>query len=177
MNVKRVPQDLDILCQNWHDTQEELKRRLVQMNRKFYLIAAKTPNATYKVLWYRIGYRTNIKVDVLLPGALDICSVPSHSIDRAGGLPCVPLSHLLLYKLQGWVHHGESLRTIDRLKMPNDVRDIEAILRVIVGRNIKPFEEAYFDEGFISRSIFRISKFVFEHPETRPQWRDIGYKA
>jgi len=170
----RWPNDLDILCQNWTGTQEELKVALVSRNKSFYLVKSKDPNATYKVLWYRIAYRTSVKVDVLLPGALDLCTVPSNLIEDRNGLPCTHLSHLLLYKLQGWIHHGESLRNVDRLKQPADVMDIKALLRIAVHRDLTPLEEDYFDEEFIYQTMRRIILFVRAYPETKNQWRSLG---
>lgn len=103
--------------------------------------------------------------------------VPRGTIEIHMGLPCVPMSYLLLYKLQGWVHHGESLREIDNLKVTADVSDIKALLRIAVERGVKPLAESYFDEEFIRRTRSRISRFTYEHPTTTSLWWSVGYSA
>lgn len=176
----RWPNDLDIFCQNWNGTQEDLKRTLVSKNPKFYLVASKNPRATYRVLWYRISAvsRISVKVDLLVAGhALDMTPIPHNTFEVHMGLPCVPLSYLLLYKVQGWVHHGESLREIDNLKVPADVTDIKELLRIAIERGVKPLSEAYFDVDFVAKTRSRISRFTYAHPATRTLWWSIGYTA
>ncbi|KAF8515170.1 hypothetical protein JB92DRAFT_80301 [Gautieria morchelliformis] len=174
----RKPNDLDVLCLTQIWEQEALKSRLVELNPKFYLVPSRNPRATYKVLWYHISETDScLKVDILLPGVLDIPDVPLPDIDRNNnsGLPCAPLSHLLLLKLQGWIHHGESALLRDRLKQPQDVRDVDELLVIAVRRGLKPREEGYLPQSFIRRAELRVEKYVNAYPASRANWIALGF--
>jgi hypothetical protein len=134
--------------------------------------------ATYKVLWYHIIETDScLKVDILLPGVLDIPDVPLSNIDRNNSslLPCAPLSHLLLLKLQGWIHHGESALQRDRRKQPQDVRDVNGLLAIAVRRSLKPREEPYLPQTFIRRAENRVEKYVDAYPASRASWIALGF--
>ncbi len=100
-------QDIYILISTTEDP-ETIKRSLVNKSPlHFYLVRAKTPGATYKVLWYRhgqnIGQRVVIKrtkVDIVVAGTMMLPVLPSQSIIMKRTLPVVPLEVLLLHKLQ-----------------------------------------------------------------------------
>jgi hypothetical protein len=97
---------VDLVVQTDLYTQERLKALLVTANPDFYLVAAKTPGATYRVLWCRLtGYRRSCKVDILLPGIMNIPRVPRELIKRVQNLPVMPLAGILLLKLQAWEDH------------------------------------------------------------------------
>jgi hypothetical protein len=71
-------------------TQEQLKARLIALDPRFYTVASKDPYATYRVLWFRLptyttgysyAYRDrSCKVDLLLPGIMNIPFVPKERI-------------------------------------------------------------------------------------------------
>ncbi|KAH7878792.1 uncharacterized protein C8R40DRAFT_1086952 [Lentinula edodes] len=144
--MSRVPNDIDMVVLTSRYTQEELKNLLVQYNSTFYLIASKDPLATYRVLWFRLaGYRRSCKVDLLLPGTMNIPSVDPSRIYRVGNTrqtdniyfsvlsakyPLMPFLPLLLLKLQAWQDHGESAKLFMRDKQPTDVQDILELLRL-----------------------------------------------
>ncbi|KAF8530044.1 hypothetical protein BU17DRAFT_78577 [Hysterangium stoloniferum] len=178
--TSRRPNDIDVLCLNSPYDQESLKKRLTQANTRFYLVPAKDPAATYKVLWYRlreVGYHVNIKVDLLYPGILDIPNIPVSEIDTNNihGLPCLPLSHLLLLKLQGWVHHGESTRGFERMKQPADVQDINDLLRISRRRNIRPGDDPHIPIPFKTISETRVLQYVVKRPESESDWTELGF--
>jgi len=78
-----ISQDIDMVVLTSSHTQEELKNRLVSYDSRFYTVASKDPFATYRVLWFRLsGYRRSCKVDLLLPGVMNIPHVPSDRIYR-----------------------------------------------------------------------------------------------
>lgn len=69
----------------------------------FYTVASKDPRATYRVLWYRLGYSRSCKVDVLMPGIMNIPPVPAARIAyrrSRSELPLISFLPLLLLKLQ-----------------------------------------------------------------------------
>nr|GAT54553.1 predicted protein [Mycena chlorophos] len=107
----RTPSDVDIVCLTDQHTQAALKVILTIQDTNFYTVPSKDPRATYRVLWYRLGLRRSCKVDVLLPGVMNIPSVPTKRIVREkqrGDLPLMPFLPLLLLKFQAWQDHGEA---------------------------------------------------------------------
>jgi hypothetical protein len=157
-----------------------LKRKLTQAKSNFYLLPARNPRDTYKVLWYRvheIGYFVNCKVDLLFPGILDIPNIPVSEIDRTNvhNIPCIPLSPLLLLKLQGWIHHGESDRDYVRRKQPADVLDINDLLRICRQKGIRPRDDPYLSIAFKTTSESRVMEYVEEYPYSAIAWTELGY--
>ncbi|KIK55979.1 hypothetical protein GYMLUDRAFT_99387 [Collybiopsis luxurians FD-317 M1] len=149
--MSRTPNDIDMVALTSSYTQEDLKRRIVSYDPRFYLIASKDPYATYRVLWFRLyGIRRACKVDILLPGIMNIPSVSPQRIYRIKNhpswnvsghrsyyssltvdYPLMPFLPLLLLKLQAWQDHGESSKAHMRLKQPTDVQDIRELLELV----------------------------------------------
>jgi len=178
----RTPNDIDVLCLNSPHDQETLKRVLTQAKSRFYLVPAKDPAATYKVLWYRfhsVVSHVNVKVDLLYPGILDIPKIPVSEIDTNNihGLPCLPLSHLLLLKLQGWVHHGEAEQAFKRMKQPADVQDINDLLRISRRKSIRPSDDPHIPVTLKRISESRIAKYVEKRPESERDWTELGFSC
>ncbi|KAJ4479793.1 hypothetical protein C8J55DRAFT_77924 [Lentinula edodes] len=144
--MSRVPNDIDMVVLTSRYTQEELKNLLVRYNSNFYLVASKDPLTTYRVLWFRLtGYHRSCKVDLLLPGTMNIPFVDPSRIHRVGNTrqtdniyssvlsakyPLMPFLPLLLLKLQAWQDHGESAKFFMRDKQPTDVQDIRELLQL-----------------------------------------------
>ncbi|KIJ31453.1 hypothetical protein M422DRAFT_234553 [Sphaerobolus stellatus SS14] len=174
----RQPGDLDIFCLTTSWAQEDLKRRLTETNSCFYLIPSRTPGATWKVLWYYIKETQSCcKVDILFPGTMDFPDIPVSVIDRSNpyAVPCVPLSALLLLKLQGWIHHGEAVEFRYRSKQPNDAKDIKELLVIARRQHIRPRTEVYLLSTFISEADSRVKTFVTKHPSSRDDWTTLGF--
>ncbi|KAF7348733.1 Helicase ATP-binding domain-containing protein [Mycena venus] len=150
----RVPNDVDIVCLTDKHTQEELKGILVANDINFYTIASKDPLATYRVLWYRLGFRRSCKVDVLLPGVMNIPPVPRRGWTIAG-----PTSFIL----------GE--------KQHVDVRDIGELLDLAVEKydvNVKRDGKSL-PESFLRAAVTRMKAYVKSFPNSAEHWRDIGF--
>jgi hypothetical protein len=178
MAVTIEQQDLDILCLTSNYSQESLKMRLVELNPRFYTVPSRNPRATYTVLWYHITESDScLKVDILLPGDLDIPDVPLSEIDRTNihELPCAPMSHLLLLKLQGWIHHGESLAERYRRKQPQDERDVNGMLVIARMKGLKPRDETYLPQSFIRRAEGRVRDYVNSCPSSMDDWAALGF--
>ena len=165
------------MCLSSPLNQEGLKRRLVSLNSRFYLVNARDPSAQYKVLWYLTDTGSRIKVDLLFPGVLDIPDIPPSCITRTNiySLPCAPLSLILLLKLQAWIHHGDSLHTRYFLKKPTDARDINALLSFATRMGLKPRTEKWLPVSFVTTSESRVRRYVREVPASARQWLDLGY--
>jgi hypothetical protein len=171
--------DLDILCLGCRWDQEELKRRVVAANPSFYLVLPKTPGATYKVLWYRNYYGRRCKVDLLLPGIMNIPPVPISAIDRSEpGKPCAPFMLVFLLKLQAWQQHRDSEEVRFILKSSTDALDLRRMLPIALakGFNIQR-AEAYLPSLFVAAAAPRVKRFVREWPETVRLWRDLGFSV
>lgn len=172
--------DLDILCLECPWDQEELKRRVVAVNPSFYLVPGRAPGATYKVLWYRSNsYGRRCKVDLLLPGIMNIPLVPTSAVDYSDpGKPCAPFALVFLLKLQAWQQHKDSGETRFRLKAYTDVSDLRRMLPIAraKGFSIKR-TEAYLPSSFVASATSRVKRFVQECPDTHRDWKELGFSV
>ncbi|KAI0325240.1 hypothetical protein GY45DRAFT_1374894 [Cubamyces sp. BRFM 1775] len=144
--VPRTPNDIDLVVLTSLYEQETLKSMLVTADSSFYLVRSRNPYATYKVLWYRStsagAYSPSWKVDILLPGIMNIPNVPHDRIVSKSPhhIPLMPLIPHLLLKLQAWSDHRASHRSDQRMKQYTDVRDIDQLLDIVLrsGEHVRP---------------------------------------
>ncbi|KAJ4470243.1 hypothetical protein J3R30DRAFT_3301493 [Lentinula aciculospora] len=186
--MSRTPNDIDMVVLHLDYTQEQLKDLLVQKDHRFYLIASKDPLATYRVLWFRLsGYRRSCKVDLLLPGIMNIpywryslnvvlISSPSSTYSSAD-YPLMPFLSLLLLKLQAWQDHGESPKMFMQQKQPTDVQDIKELLQLAEQKYAIGDKIPHLPQSFIQAANIRVRKFARMHPWSKNQWRMIGFKV
>lgn len=160
--------------------QETVKQMIVNNDEDFFLVRAKTPGATYKILYYALTpWGAWCKVDILLPGTLNIPFVPTNLIARVRGMPLMPLFVVLLLKLQAWTDHRVAGRMDLREKQYVDITDIKELLGIIA--------ESYPDQiingqhwvpaGMIDAAQKRVDEFAQQRPETRNAWLNIGFKV
>lgn len=187
----RVPEDIDVIVVDANANQETIKRQLVAQDSRFYLVEPKTYGATYKVLWFRSSLSRSCKVDVLLPGILSIPNVDQEHIaqlplrflvTRTGvteehHYPVMPLSVVLLLKLQGWADHRVSLKRYMRMKMFSDVRDINKLLTVASAAGVKPAEESFVPVDLFEAATGRVLTYVRSSPTTASEWRALGFST
>ncbi|KAF9652691.1 hypothetical protein BDM02DRAFT_2565348 [Thelephora ganbajun] len=175
----RTPEDLDILCLGCPWNQEELKRRVVATNPSFYLVPSKTPGATYKVLWYRNYSARRCKVDLLLPGVMNIPPVRITDIAfPEPGKPCAPFALVFLLKLQAWIQHRDSEEMRFRIKASTDASDLRRMLPVARTKGFSIQREAYYlPPLLVAPAAVRVKRFVQEWPETLRQWRALGFSV
>lgn len=185
--------DLDILIVNTGDDQETIKRNISYRNSSFYLIPSKKVGQTYKVLWYdkyRSGYisptrasATSIKVDILLPGIMDIPSFDKRYIARVSHpsrsvtLPTAPLSLVLLLKLQAWSQHRAALEYYYSKEQYKDQRDLDSLVPIAAGKGIQPKNDVFLSAEFIIKAETRIKEFLGMYKEslTRSGWSTMGF--
>lgn len=171
--------DLDILCLGCPWGEEELKRQVVAANPSFFLVPGKTPGATYKVLWYRNYPAGRCKVDLLLPGVMNIPSFPFLFIDYSEPeQPCAPFTLVFLLKLQAWEQHRDSSELRFRLKSSTDAADLRRMLPIarVKGVNIRR-GEVYLPPPFVVAAGPRAKRFAREWPETLIGWRALGFSV
>ncbi|KAJ7312247.1 hypothetical protein DFH08DRAFT_918055 [Mycena albidolilacea] len=178
----RVPSDVDIVCLTDEHTQTELKAILVAKDSNFYTIASKDPRATYRVLWYRLGYRRACKVDVLLPGIMNIPAVPAPRIvykRSRSDLPLMPFLPLLMLKLQAWMDHRAADKLYLREKQHVDVRDIGDLLELAVEKYDVDLKRdgKWLPESFVRAAATRVKTYVRNFPDSAESWGEIGFSA
>ncbi|KAK0185400.1 hypothetical protein F5146DRAFT_937573, partial [Armillaria mellea] len=185
-----LPNDVDILNSSHTCNLESIKAFLVTKNpNRFYLVDAKTPGATWKVLWYHDcglkGKLKKTKVDILKPGVLHLLMIFSEAIVDMQGIPVVPMSILLLHKLQGWRDNMNSPIPHLRSKQDADAGDICLLLRIAVGSMSmeektnstywKWFALERFDEEFRSETDRWVRLFCSKFPEYWEMWKMLGW--
>ena len=173
-------QDLDILCLTpYPGGAEAIKRQLCRQDRRFYTVRARNPKNWWKVLYWRTGSDEvgfeKFKIDILVPGVLELPNFHPDYIVKFDRLPCAPLALLLFHKLKGWDDHCNSRRQDFLAKIPQDVRDIGDLLRIANGlglRITKPRD--YISRSFRELSYERVTEFSLENPEYISSWMGLG---
>ncbi|OSX57442.1 hypothetical protein POSPLADRAFT_1156966 [Postia placenta MAD-698-R-SB12] len=177
----RAPNDVDLIVLTSAHAQEPLKRMLAAADRNFTLVASKARFATYKVVWYRLPPRDGAsarrcKVDILVPGTLNIPHVPAAHVATVRGLPVVPLAVLLLLKLQGWTDHRAARRVDMVVKQHDDVRDIDDLLAIArrSGVDVRRESLPWVPSTFLDAGDLRIAQYTRIHPASAVQWQELG---
>ncbi|RPD60544.1 hypothetical protein L226DRAFT_533867 [Lentinus tigrinus ALCF2SS1-7] len=182
--VSRTPNDVDLVVLTKNYDQEELKQLLVDSSGDFYLVPSRNPSATYSVLWCRLpgrgggrGRSRKCKVDILVPGVLNIPNVPWRRVKMIDGLPAMPLIPLLLLKLQGWSDHRDSHRADMQEKQYVDAEDILELLEIAVGRDqeVRQGNLSWMPRRLIWDSEARVEEFKEEYPISAMDWQDVGF--
>ncbi|KAK7038857.1 hypothetical protein VNI00_010487 [Paramarasmius palmivorus] len=192
----RIPNDVDMVVLNSPWPQEELKRRVVAADSRFYTIASKDPFATYRVLFFRLTtsfyYHRSCKVDLLIPGVMNIPRVPSnrvsfsaithddiHSNNNASwSWPLMPFIPLLMLKLQGWTDHKNSPKSHMRPKQYVDISDVLKLLELARGRysdQTLSKDESWLPESFVTAARDRVKLFIEEYPGSKEDWAAVGF--
>ncbi|PPR02818.1 hypothetical protein CVT26_009605 [Gymnopilus dilepis] len=188
----RAPNDVDILALppvGRFVTAEWVKQAIANGDPEhFRLEAAKNPNATYRVLYYLVDgglappntfHKDKCKVDVLLPGIMNLPSLSPHDIKWRTGLPVIPFSVLLLQKLQGWDDHRRMPEPYKFEKHAIDASDVQSLLKlehVVALRFSQPWHNRnLFNEEFFNLSVRRVGEFAAMYPSSRDDWGRLGF--
>ncbi|PBK64654.1 hypothetical protein ARMSODRAFT_892778 [Armillaria solidipes] len=185
---QRLPNDVDILISSSTDA-ETVKDCLVSHDPlHFSLHRARTPGATYRVLWYRqrldIGdtdITKQTKVDIVIAGTMMLPSLSSRSTVVKEALPLVPLGVLLLHKLQGWHDHTIAPEPHKRRKQTADIADIRCTLKIVL-RSLTGAERSwarvalsFFQEEFQHLTTYRVKLFCSMFSDCRDDWYRLGF--
>ncbi|KAI9070301.1 hypothetical protein FKP32DRAFT_1586322 [Trametes sanguinea] len=182
--VSRQPNDVDIVVLSTFYTQEALKEMLVHDDDQFQLVRSRNPRATYRVLWYRLpGTYQRCKVDILIPGILNVPAVPYRHIAVAQKpgphhLPLMPLLPQLLLKLQGWADHRVSHRSDMRAKQYTDVRDVDALLEIVCEKKLRidDADAKWVPVEMLEAATSTLRRYVVvASPHSLSHWRTLGF--
>jgi hypothetical protein len=164
-------QDIDILCFTPYTRNvEDIKEQICEADDRFYL---KQGRGNYQVLYWRTDDddQPNFKVDILLPGTLDLPDVSPNYIVKIQRLPCAPLVLLLLHKLKAWDDRRRSARQDWWAKLQGDVQDIEDLLRIASQRGLKLNKHRpYITHSFRKDSYERVADFTNVYPKHGSEW-------
>ncbi|KAG6816468.1 hypothetical protein H0H87_005828 [Tephrocybe sp. NHM501043] len=185
----RLPNDVDVLVlgPGADQTQESIKDMLVAHSPdRFFLQSARDPAAQYRVLHYRpssdpaSSQKDIIKIDILLPGVMNLPPLAPSSVVMRSGLPVVPYPVLLLQKLQAWDDHRLSEEERYRKKVPIDAKDLLWLLTSsdveLVPADAKNAwsDRSLFSEAFEKLSRERIKALCAAIPTFREKWAKLG---
>jgi hypothetical protein len=165
---------------------EELKDLLVGADDDFFLMPSAI-GGDYQVLRYRLpnsrnGRPRNCKVDIVLPGTMDLPWIhPSRIVNlrpsnRSPSLPCMPLQALLIMKLRGWSDHRHSDRSDFQAKIPVDEDDIDQLLDICVGDDIRINRACGLSYPF-RKLGFRLARTFVNANGQDDRWRQLGYNV
>ncbi|KAG6916250.1 hypothetical protein DXG01_007707 [Tephrocybe rancida] len=186
----RSPNDVDLLAllpPGSTVTAEELKQNLVVLDPyHFFTISSKDAQASYRVLYYRLTNnpaqtaKTSCKIDLLLPGVMNLPNFSPSRIHWDEGLPLVPFSLLLLQKLQAWDEHRRSKDPIKWQRQRTDMEDLDGLTALSVCTPLK-HERPWSDETLFTSEFQRLSKqrvltFCAAFPGSASSWSSLGFE-
>ncbi|KAH0578364.1 hypothetical protein H2248_003978 [Termitomyces sp. 'cryptogamus'] len=187
----RSPNDVDLLVllrPGSTITAEELKRNLVVLDPyHFFTTPSKDPQAAYCILWYRLTNapaqtaQTACKIDLLLPGTLNLPNFPPSLIHWDEGLPLVPFSLLLVQKLQAWDDHRRSRNPIKWQRQRTDMEDLDGLTCLSSFDSLKssqPWSDTtLFSPEFQKLTKERVINYCTSFPSSAPAWTSIGFET
>ncbi|CCM01380.1 uncharacterized protein FIBRA_03430 [Fibroporia radiculosa] len=172
--------DLIVFC---GENPERLKAVLTEVDEDFYLVPSRSRTADYEVLWCALPTEDEdtprgCKVDILVPGLLEIPDIPTEHIEDRDGLPVMPLLPLLMMKLKGWFDHRNSSRPDMRDKQVVDVVDIDELLAISCdySTHIRNDELWWLPEDFITTTQDRVYEYVEDFPDSALYWQNLGFQ-
>ena len=140
---------------------------------------ARTPRSRWRVLYWRTGSNEDgferFKIDILVPGTLDLPDIHLNYIIKINKFPCAPLTLLLLHKLKAWDDRRHSGRQYQLAKIDGDVRDIRDLLRIANQRGLNVTKSRpYISPDFRACSYERVVEFNEKYPEYIWLWKGLG---
>lgn len=176
----RTPNDVDIVVMTNLYTTEYIKN-MISRNPGFYLRPSKKPGETYKVLYYRLQPnllydRRSCKVDILIPGIMNIPHISSDRLVWKNTLPVLPILVLLLLKLQGWSDHRASTRSDMQQKQYVDIRDINQLVATAARSGEHISQAFWLPDTFLARGREHLSMYLrIVRPAVTTPWIEIGF--
>ena len=175
-----LAQDIDVIVMTSTYSTEQIKALLAR-SPGFYLRPSRKPGQTYKILYYKLQPnlfydRRSCKVDILIPGIMNIPLLASDRIVWKEHLPVLPLLVLLLLKLQGWSDHRASTRSDMQQKQYADIRDINQLV-VTTARSGEHISQAgWLPEALLAEGREHLALYLrIVRPAITSYWSDIGF--
>lgn len=170
----RTPNDVDIIVMTNSHTAEDLKSILSRYP-NFYLRPSRIPGETYNVLFYQLDPLRFCKVDILVPGTINIPFMPKRRLVWRSGFLVPPILVLLILKVQGWSHHRDSPRADMQQKQHVDIEDIDELVYIAAcrGAHVSQLSWLPIVFGAIGRTLLRNYVSSVRPEETWP-WKDLG---
>jgi len=148
------------------------------MARSFFLVPSKKWYATYKVLWHGYPFR-RCKVDILVPGIMNIPRVPGDRVEHQGGFPVMPLLPLLMLKLQAWEDHRNHHEGYMQVKQYVDISDIRSLLKIARRKGIRYGDptQSWIPSTFVAETKRRVTLWAARVGDTEnADWAAIGFE-
>lgn len=131
------------------------------------------------MLWWRTdsdepGFE-RFKVDILVPGDMDLPDIYPDYVTKINKLPCAPLHLLLFHKLKAWSDRRYSPRRDQRAKTTADARDIGDLLGIANKTRLNVIKDRdYITDTFRRASYRRLKRFNRVYPEYTKLWMGLG---
>lgn len=174
-------QDVDLLAMVPHSHRqlwdaETLKLKITQVDSSFYCERPNNPAATYMKLYFRLSgnalfSKRACKVDIFLPGTLNLPFIPEVRVDRIQGLPVMPIIPLLLMKLQGWEDWRNRPIPEKREKQYTDIRDVQELLEIACMRGAAIHDVWWLPREFVTEGKKRLARYLQLQVEL---WNKLG---
>lgn len=177
-------QDVDlVVLTDVYSCTETLKAIIVQEDSDFFLRNSRKIGATYKILYCRLDSFKECKVDVLVPGIMNIPCIPNDKVKhytyhgkRISAMPAIPL---LLLKLQALEDHRASDRSVVRNKQCADIADIVQLVERVAQNGCRlDADSGWLPTRFVNEGNRRYHLFVhllkiIRHSDA---WERIGFR-
>ncbi|KAN0133060.1 hypothetical protein V8E53_009090 [Lactarius tabidus] len=180
-DIGRVPHDIDILVHHPYFDAERIKEIIANADSRYFLKPSRFRKAKHKILMCRLpgwhAYHRCVKVDILIPGTINLPEIPASATPDIERIPVMPLFELLVMKTQGWWNHRVSPRKDFQAKVDADVDDVDALLDRAKEEGIEYEDERAIcrhTHEFMEWALLLARRFVKKH-RRRGKWRAIGF--
>ncbi|TFK70157.1 hypothetical protein BDN72DRAFT_566804 [Pluteus cervinus] len=187
----RTPHDIDIvvLARKFEDV-EDIKQTIALSSNRFVLKPSGNPRNTYQILYFKVprprvgpnrrrrrwGPRKECKVDILLPGTLDLPRIPVKRISWLINLPVAPFKTLILLKLFGWYERRVDRRVEMRARSRQDATDIVKLLNfVMLNCDVMDGGGEWCPSSLHERARDWVRLFIAQKPTTAGAWGFLGF--
>lgn len=171
---------MDIVVFGRHDP-EEIKAYIAANHHRFSLKNSRRVGATHKILYFNfhLGLDLWCKVDIVVAGRysskLRIPNIPQQYITypNAHDIPVVPFLVLIILKVQGWRDHSKSREWYYRKKIPQDNKDIHALLDMADEDDQRDYD--WWLKWFLKGAEGLVTRYTDNFPETAYSFRELGF--
>lgn len=190
---ERGPYDVDILVlppPSLHDlTLSDIKNIIIAASPEEFGFLG--PSSNHTDARRPLYFQGNIRIDIVLPGMMNLPALPPAQITWMTGsgstpLPVLPFDLLLFQKLQAWDDHRNAPGGKFSHRISKDVGDVQWMLREGVPKYMKDWKvvghdkwnnRSLFSERFERLTKERVVAFCAGYGHVKPLWRAIGFRT